>query len=328
MDSFLANLGSPPYIQPTRQTSGSGKQCLIKRDRDGSMRLPIYLASALTLLIGSAATAQTPVLPAAPQVTVGADLKQLIFDWSPVPLATRYQVLVNADGHSGFVPLGSPLPATQTRATIAIAVHLQRWANALYMVSACNAAGCRDSAAIFPRDQMLDTIGYLKASNSDPADQFGGAVVLSNDGSTLAVTSTNESSAASGINGDQSDNSARNSGAVFVFRRISGRWRQEAYIKGPPISTYFGTAGSQYQETLSLNNDGSLLAIGEPYHSAGAFGFSGEVYIYRRASSGSWSLSSTLRPPELESLSMFGHSLDLSLDGLTLRVTAMLPRTT
>src|SRR5690349_7632609 len=178
------------------------------------MRIPIYLASAL--LLASAAHAQTPILPAAPQVTVGADLKQLIFDWDPVPLATEYRVLINADGHSGFTPLASPLPATQTRATISIAVHLQRWTNALYMVSACNLAGCRDSAQIFPRDQMLDTIGYLKSSNSDPGDQFGCAVALSNDGSTLAVTAQWEASAASGVNGDQSDNSAPSSGAVYV----------------------------------------------------------------------------------------------------------------
>src|SRR5690349_14612044 len=173
------------------------------------MRIPIYLASAL--LLASAAHAQTPVLPAAPRVTVGADLKQLIFDWDPVPLATQYQVLVNADGHSGFTPLGAPLPATQTHATINLAVHLQRWTNALYMVSACNLAGCHDSAPIFPRDHLLDTIGYFKSSNSDPSDFFGHAVVLSNDGNTLAVDATLEASAATGINGNQSDNSAPNS---------------------------------------------------------------------------------------------------------------------
>ena len=292
------------------------------------MRLPIHLATTVALLITSAANAQAPARPAAPQVTVGADLKQLIFDWDPVPLATQYQVLVNATDNSGFVPLGDPIPATQTRATISIAVHLQRWATALYIVSACNAVGCRDSATIFPRDRMLDTIGYLKSSNSDPGDQFGHAVALSIDGSTLAVTGQWEASAASGVNGDQSDNSALGSGAVYVFRRINGHWRQEAYIKGTTIASFFGTSVSQYQQTLSLSGNGSLLAIGEPFHS-GSAGASGEVYIFRRASTGSWSRTATLRPPEPEpeSFGNFGHSLDLTLDGLTLRVTALQPRT-
>jgi len=291
------------------------------------MRVPICLTAALALLAASASNAQTPVRPAAPQVTVGADLKQLIFDWDSVPTATRYQVLVNATGNSGFVPLGDPIPATQTRATISIAVHLQRWASALYIVSACNAAGCRDSATIFPRDQMLDTIGYLKSSNSDPGDEFGHAVALSNDGSTLAVAAQWEASAASGVNGDQSDNSAPGSGAVYVFRRISGRWRQEAYIKGPAFEPFFGTSISQYQQSVSLSGDGSLLAIGQPRFDGSNVGASGEVSIFRRASTGSWSRTATLHAPELESAGNFGQSLDLTLDGLTLKVTARQPRT-
>lgn len=290
------------------------------------MRLPIYLASALTLLFGSAAHAQSPVVPAAPHVTVGADLKQLIFDWNPVLLATHYQVLVNADGHSGYTPLGDPIPATQTRATIGIAVHLQRWANALYIVSACNLAGCHDSAPIFPRDQMLDTIGYFKASNSDASDQFGYALALSSDGSTLAVTSHNEASIATGINGTQSDNSSPNSGAVFVFRRISGHWQQEAYIKGVTLANWFGWSFAPYPQTLSLNNDGSMLVIAEPLHDTNGVGTAGEVGIYRRASNGSWSRSAALHAPDITPAGYFGQSVDVSLDGLTLRVAALQPR--
>jgi hypothetical protein len=289
------------------------------------MRVPLYLASALALLAASASNAQTPALPAAPQVTVGADLKQLIFDWSPVPSATYYQVLVNADGHSGFVPLGSQIPAAQTRATLSIAVHLQRWQTALYIVSACNAAGCRDSAQIFPRDQMLDTIGYLKSSNSDPGDNFGSAVVLSNDGSTLAVTAQWEASTATGVNGDQSDNSSSGEGAVYVFRRVSGHWRQEAYIKGPAFQPFFGTSISQYQQSIALSGDGSLLAVGQPRFD-GSEGAQGEVSIFRRASAGSWSQTATLHAPELVSAGNFGQSLDLTLDGLTLKVMARQPR--
>jgi hypothetical protein len=47
-----------------------------------------------------------------------------------------------------------------------------------------------------PQNVMLDTIGYLKASNLEANDAFGGNVVLSSDGFTLAVTASGESSGA------------------------------------------------------------------------------------------------------------------------------------
>ena len=57
---------------------------------------------------------------------------------------------------------------------------------------------------------------YVKASNTDEFDQFG-RVALSADGSTLAVGAFGEASNATGIKGDQSDNSVRESGAVYLY---------------------------------------------------------------------------------------------------------------
>ena len=45
----------------------------------------------------------------------------------------------------------------------------------------------------------------------------GHGVALSGDGSTLAVGTLYESSGAKGINGNQNDNSAYSSGAVYIF---------------------------------------------------------------------------------------------------------------
>lgn len=57
---------------------------------------------------------------------------------------------------------------------------------------------------------------YVKASNTGQ-DLFGESVALSGDGSTLAVGARNESSNATGIDGNQADNSANGAGAVYVF---------------------------------------------------------------------------------------------------------------
>ena len=59
---------------------------------------------------------------------------------------------------------------------------------------------------------------YVKASNTDAIDVFGQSVALSGDGNTLAVGADHEDSAATGVNGDQADNSASDAGAVYVFR--------------------------------------------------------------------------------------------------------------
>ena len=58
---------------------------------------------------------------------------------------------------------------------------------------------------------------YLKAPNSEEYDQFGSGVALSADGSVLAVASNGEDGGAKGPDGDQNDNSLRDSGAIFVF---------------------------------------------------------------------------------------------------------------
>ncbi len=59
-----------------------------------------------------------------------------------------------------------------------------------FIVAACNGDGCTNSAALSPRGLMLDTIGYLKGSNTELGDAFGQGVALSADGYTLAVTAS------------------------------------------------------------------------------------------------------------------------------------------
>src|SRR5215471_2586443 len=70
---------------------------------------------------------------------------------------------------------------------------------------------------------------YIKASNTDVYDQFGFALAL--DGDTLVVGANIEASAATGVNGDQTDNSAYNAGAAYVLVRDGTNWSQQAYLK-------------------------------------------------------------------------------------------------
>jgi len=58
---------------------------------------------------------------------------------------------------------------------------------------------------------------YLKAANANAQDQYGAALALSTDGSTLAVGARNEDSAATGLGGNPNDASASASGAVYLY---------------------------------------------------------------------------------------------------------------
>jgi hypothetical protein len=60
-------------------------------------------------------------------------------------------------------------------------------------------------------------------------DVFGLSVAISGD--TVVVGAFAEDSNATGVNGDQSNNSAPASGAAYVFVRSSGTWSQQAYLK-------------------------------------------------------------------------------------------------
>ncbi|BEP95043.1 hypothetical protein GmRootA79_34270 [Acidovorax sp. A79] len=102
-----------------------------------------------------------------------------------------------------------------------------------------------------------DQQAYIKASNTDAGDVFGNALALSFDGSTLAVGAPQEASNATGINGNQADNTAWQAGAAYVYRRDGVTWSQRAYVK--PVGTRMSLA---FGRTLALSADGHTLAIG------------------------------------------------------------------
>ena len=86
------------------------------------------------------------------------------------------------------------------------------------------------AAAIFVRSGATwSQQAYIKASNTGQEDWFGVRLALSGDGNTLAVGAPNEDSAAQGINGPQTDESAHGSRARSISSRAAappGRsWR-------------------------------------------------------------------------------------------------------
>ena len=107
---------------------------------------------------------------------------------------------------------------------------------------------------------------YLKASNTDIGDFFGTSVALRGD--RVLVGAWSESSAAAGVNGDDSDNSAPNAGAAYLFERSAGQWSQSAYIKAssPDAQDNFGWA-------VALSD--RLVAAGARFEDGGESGVAG-----------------------------------------------------
>jgi len=170
---------------------------------------------------------------------------------------------------------------------------------------------------------------YIKASNTDPDDRFGRAIALSADGSTLAVGAIFEDSNARTVGGAQGDNSASNSGAVYVFTRTAGAWSQQAYVKASNAD-----ANDNFGSTVSLSADGAMLAVGAPGEDSNAMGVggddtndvatdSGAVYVFTRAA-GAWSQQAYVKTSNTDPADAFGGAgLSLSSDGSTLAVGAV-----
>ena len=77
-----------------------------------------------------------------------------------------------------------------------------------------------------------------------------------------------EDSAASGINGNQADNSALNSGAAYVFVRTGSTWTQQAYLKAsnPGAGDFFG---------VSVAISGDAVVVGAFEEDSAATGVNG-----------------------------------------------------
>jgi FG-GAP repeat len=167
---------------------------------------------------------------------------------------------------------------------------------------------------------------YLKASNTEADDRFGSAIAISRDGSTVAVGATGEASASTGVNGNQADNSAHSSGATYVFTQSGGNWSQQAYLKASNTEAVDG-----FGKALSLNTDGSLLAVGAPSEDGSATGVNGPndnaaanagaVYLFSR-SAGTWSPNAYVKASNTGADDAFGDAVELSADGTTLAVGA------
>ena len=174
-----------------------------------------------------------------------------------------------------------------------------------------NSASAAGASYVFVRSGSLWTQqAYLKASNTDAGDFFGDGVAVS--GETVIVGAAREDSSATGIDGDQFNNSSLTSGAAYVFVRTGSSWTQQAYLKASNTD-----AGDQFGDTVTISGD--TVAIGAPRENSNAKGIdgnqfnnssltSGAAYVFVRTGS-SWTQQAYLKASNTGPGDQFSRSI-------------------
>ena len=292
------------------------------------------MADVTQITVGCEVDAPPPpapvAVPAIPTLTLAYDVKTFKLSWGAIAPpagggAVTYRVTEDPDGAgpAAATQIATGLTGTSYDRVVAGLLHTRL--NATYRVQACNSGGCSALSAAQVVN-LTQAIGYFKASNTGANDYFGNSVALSGDGNTLAVGAYWEGSNATGIGGNQTDNSASSAGAVYVFTRSGSTWSQQAYVKASNTE-----AGDRFGYSVALSGDGNTLAVGAYEEDSNASGIGGNqannsapsagaVYVFTRSGS-LWSQQAYVKASNA-GCCFFGYSVALSSDGNTLAVGA------
>ena len=156
---------------------------------------------------------------------------------------------------------------------------------------------------------------YLKASNTDRHDGFGESVAVA--GSTLVVGASSEDSSATGVNGNQRDNSAADAGAAYVFVGSGSTWSQTAYLKASntDVGDGFGNAVAVSNKTVVVgakNEDSNAAGVNGDQVDNSASG-AGAAYVFTTGGGG-WSQQAYLKASNSDADDRFGQSVAIDLD--------------
>jgi trimeric autotransporter adhesin len=182
------------------------------------------------------------------------------------------QAYVKASNAGGGDNFGAALALDSTGNTLAIGAPYEA-SNATNIGGgqSNNNAANAGAAYVFTYDgSAWSQLAYIKASNAQANDDFGSALTLNSDGTVLAIGAIGESSSATGVNGDQADNSKDGVGAVYLFKRDGTSWTQQTYVK-PSTST----SGNEFGTAIGLSADGSTLAISGAFEQSNATNIGG-----------------------------------------------------
>jgi len=217
-------------------------------------------------------------------------------------VAADPRATVTIDGAPGEGPLAVELPSSAMR---------------LIPIEVTAPSGAHATTTLLFLPELVSSTTYVKASNTEKYDRFGIAVAVS--GNTLAVGAYYEDGSSGGVNGDQLGNDATDSGAVYVYVKDNGGWRQEAYIKPADPDSYenFGYAVALDGDTLVVGapgEDGSSGGVNGDETDDGADS-SGAAFVFTR-DAGVWTQQAYLKAQTPLSVDFLGSSVAIEGDTL------------
>lgn len=172
------------------------------------------------------------------------------------------------------------------------------------------AAGTVSSGAVYThvRDSASGNWSpeqVVRLAIQETGDLFGEVAI---DGDTLVVGAPREDSAATGVGGNEADNSVQDSGAAYVFVRSGGVWSRQAYLKASntSVADFFGQridvsgdrviVGAPLEDNNDANNDNA-----------------GAAYVFvRNAAAGTWAQEAFLKPAGSQTENKFGSSVAIA----------------
>lgn len=293
---------------------------------------PVVLLGGVVFIAAAIACARTEPESAAASASI-AQVRQVAYLKATNPdMGDHFACGGSLPGH-----IGSALAASIDGNTIVVgAPHESSAAPGINGNTSDNSLYNSGAAYVFIRrgDTWVQQ-AYVKASNPGQSDLFGMSVAISGDGNTMAVSAPWERSAATGVNGNQSDDSMPQAGAVYVFTRSGETWSQQAYLKasntGRVANENDPTAdGDQFGISLAVSGDGNTIAIGAITEDSLATGINGNqaddsaaaagaVYVFARTGT-TWAQQSYVKGSNTEAADLFGYDVALNQDGNTLVV--------
>lgn len=150
----------------------------------------------------------------------------------------------------------------------------------------------------------------LACPTSGEGDGFGVSVAISGD--TVVVGAPGEASAATGVGGNENDDSAPGAGAAYVFERIDDVWQQTAYLKASNTDAgdRFGFAVAIAGDTIAIGAEREDSASADDQGDDSAED-AGAVYVFERMG-GVWEQTQYLKASNAEEGFLFGANLALS----------------
>ncbi len=179
---------------------------------------------------------------------------------------------------------------------------------------------------------------YVKASNTTPGSQFGYSLSLNALGSVLAVGSYDENGGSKVVDGPQEPSSTPNPnarggfagsngrGAVYIFARTAGEWKQTNYLKASNAEN-----GDSFGVSVVMSDDANTILIGSLDEDCLCTGIihrptdvggndqpsdasTGAAYVFVRSGS-TWAQQAYIKPSTIHRGDWFGNRLALSGDG-------------